>query len=286
VDLVRYATSIDLACRQARFPCDSKQVIDRYLAAYRASVEKPALRASAPSVSDRLRRQAPQDRTAWLTWVDTQMGALAPDEDTKTRRSWSAFRELQRAVHPDRPSEFYDIVRFGELKMGVGSALERKLLFRIRGRSGEPADDEVLEARSGELALSSGCVWRPSHNTALHVLLFMSTLGPRMPDVIGFVSLDRAPDNRPFWVQSWNPGYVELAVTDLQSQAELEELVTDAAQQLGGHFWTRFPEPLLAYQRYAQLQAFDAVRDRAKALALKLSGEVLEEHAHFKSARP
>jgi hypothetical protein len=213
------------------------------------------------------------------------MAPLSKAEEERTRKSWAAFRDLQRAVLPERPAEFYEIVRMGELKMGVGSALERKMLFRIRGPSTDPLDDVVLEARSGDLTESSGCVWRPSHGSALHVLLFMSLLGPRMPDVIGFVSLERAPDNRPFWVQSWNPGYVELSIGDIQSQAELEELAISAGQQLAGHFWTKFPEQLRAYQRFAQLQAFDLVRARVVTLAKDLAREIVDEQAKFKAAQ-
>lgn len=284
VDLVRYAASIDLACRQASFACDANAAIERYLSQYRASIDKPSERLPPPSVTSRVQRKAPQDRKAWLAWADTQMAPLSKQEEERTRRSWAAFRDLQRAVHPDRPPEFYEIVRVGELKMGVGSGLERKLLFRIRGPSTDPMDDVVLEARSGDVTESSGCVWRPSNGTAMHVLLFMSLLGPRMPDVIGFVSFDRAPDNRPFWVQSWNPGYVELSTTDIQSQAELEELAASAGQQLSGHFWTKFPEPLRAYQRFAQLQAFDLVRSRVATVAHELAAEIVEEHAKFKAA--
>lgn len=285
VDLVRYATSIDLACKQATFPCDAATAIEKYLTQYRASIDKPGPRLAMPAVSARVQKKAPQDRKAWLAWVDTQMLPLSKEEEERTRRSWAAFRDLQRAVHPDRPAEFYEIVRVGELKMGVGSALERKLLFRIRGPSTDPLDDVVLEARSGDITESSGCVWRPSHGTALHVLLFMSLLGPRMPDVIGFVSFDRAPDNRPFWVQSWNAGYVELSTTDIQSQAELEELVANAGQQLAGHFWTKFPEQLRAYQRFAQLQAFDSVRARVVTLSREMAREIVEEQAKFKAAQ-
>ncbi len=284
VDLVRYASSIELACKQAQFPCDANKAIARYFDQYRDALDRASPPGPAPSVVQRVRMKAPQDRGAWLSWVDSQMIALDSVEEARTRRSWAAFRDLQRSVLPDRPAEFYDVVKAGELKMGVGSALERKMLFRIRGPSGDPADDVVLEARSGDLTESSGCVWRPKHGTALHVLLFMSLLGPRMPDVIGFVSFDRAPDNRPFWVQSWNPGYAELALADIRSQAELEELASHAAHQLAGHFWIVFPQQLRAYQRFAQLQAFDLVRARALALAHDLATEVEMEHARFKSA--
>ena len=282
VDLVRYAASIDLACREATFPCDAKKAIASYFTAYRASLDKPADRSRAPAVVERLRRKAPQGRGAWLEWVDAQMGPLSPAHETAARRGWKTFADLQSAVVPERPASFYEITRVGELRMGVGSALERKILVRIHGPSADPVDDVVLEARAGEAPGASGCVWRPAHGGSLHVLTFMSLLGPRMPDVFGYVELDDKPGDRPFWVQSWLPGYVEITLEDIHSQEELEELAVDAARQLAGHFWTRFPDPLRGYQRYAQLQGFDATRERAIALASELAREVVVEWDHFR----
>lgn len=75
---------------------------------------------------------------------------------------------------------------------------------------------------------------------------------------------------------------MELSLADLRSQEELEEVAEDAAKQLAGHFWTRFPEPLRVYQRYAQLQAFDVVRERAVKLAGELAREVVVEWERFR----
>jgi hypothetical protein len=283
VDLVRYAASLDLACREADCHCDSKRAVARFFDAYRAALDAPPVRARPPALVERVRRRAPQGRAAWLAWVDAQMMPLSPADEAHARAAWTTFTDLQAAVRPDRPARFFDIVRAGELQMGVGSALERKMLLRVRGPSADPDDDVVLEARAGQPPGASGCVWRPEHGGALHVLMFFALLGPRMPDVLGYVGLNESADATPFWVQSWHPGYVELALADLHSQQELEEVAEDAAKQLAGHFWTRFPEPLRVYQRYAQLQAFDLVRERAISLADELAREVVVEWQRFRA---
>jgi len=282
VDLVRYSASIELACREATFPCDPKKAVDRYFTEYRASLDKMPDRSHPPTVVERMRRKAPQRRAAWLDWVDAQMGPLTPEHEALARKGWKTFADLQIAVVPDRSAEFYEIARVGELRMGVGSALERKILVRIRGPSNDPNDDVVLEARAGEAPGASGCVWRPAHGSSLHVLTFMALLGPRMPEVFGYVDLTDKPDERPFWVQAWHPGYVELTLDDIHSQDELEELAVDAARQLAGHFWTRFVDPLRGYQRYAQLRAFDTTRERAVALSSELAREVIVEWDRFR----
>jgi hypothetical protein len=114
--------------------------------------------------------------------------------------------------------------------------------------------------------------------------MFMTLLGPRLPEVYGFAALgtETAPE---FWMQSWVPGYRELSIADLRSEAELVELVEDAARQLAGHFWTRFPEALRAVQRQAQLKSFDSTAARATALAREFSDETLREWQLFRATK-
>ena len=282
VDLVRYAASIDLAARELAWTCDSDQAVAKFFAAYRAALDKAPPPPQPPAVVERLRSRAPQARAAWLGWVDSQMIPLPAKEEAHARKAWTKFTDLQAAVRPDRPAAFFDIVRARVLKMGAGSALEKKMLIRVRGPSSDPDDDVVLEARAGDPSAASGCVWRPDHGSALHVLTFMAMLGPRMPEVVGYVGLSDDVQTRPFWVQSWTPGYVELALSDVRTQAELDELAEAAAQQLAGHYWTRMPEQLRLYLRYAQLKTFDLVRDRAIKLARELAQETLAEWERFR----
>lgn len=282
VDLVRYAASIELAARELSWSCNAGQAIEKFFVAYRAALDKAPAPPRPPAVVERLRKRAPQGRREWLEWVDQQMLPLPAADEARARKAWVKFTDLQTSVRPDRPAAFFDVVHIGVLKMGLGSALERKLLVRVRGPSAEPDDDVVLEARAGEPAGASGCVWRPDHGNALHVLTFMALLGPRMPEVLGYVGFAEGAQTRPFWVQSWTPGYVELDIADVKTQAELDELAEAAANQLAGHFWARMSEQLRLYQRYAQLNAFDLVRERAKKLARELAQQTLVEWERFR----
>ena len=72
-------------------------------------------------------------------------------------------------------------------------------------------------------------------------------------------------------------------IRDIVDQHDLETIVAHAATQLAGHFWTRFPEPLRAYQRHAQLLAFDAARARATSLAGALAEETFRAWSAYRS---
>lgn len=280
VDIVRYAASIHLACREVSFPCKPEVVVDKWLDAYRGTLDKPPTRKQ-PAVVERMRAATPTLADAWLKWADGLMMPLPKPEEDRARRGWADFRKVQMEVDPKRGANFYEIVKVGALQMGIGSALETKLLFRIRGASDVPTDDVVVEARSSMPAVGHECSSHPLHGGTLWPLMFMSILGPRMPDVFGFATLadDPAPE---FWVQSWVPGYRELAIADMKSEAEMIELAEDAARQLAGHFWVRFPEPLRVAQRHAQLRGFDLTRDRVRKLAHEFAAETVAEWERFR----
>ena len=284
VDLVRYAASIHLACREVTWPCDAERAVSAYLLAYRASLDHPPERPPL-AIAARLRRETPADPEAWIAWAEGLLRPLPPGDEARVRRGWADFRRLDAELHPERPAAYYDIVRVGSLEMGVGSALETKLLFRLHGPTDLPTDDLIVEARATVPPTGKDCASRPLHGGALQPLMFMSVLGPRMPEVFGFATLgsENAPE---FWVQSWVPGYRELSIEDLRSETELLELVEDAARQLAGHFWTRFPEPLRPVQRLAQLKAFDATAARAKVLSREFADETRLQWERFRAKQP
>jgi hypothetical protein len=75
------------------------------------------------------------------------MQPLARAEDERVRGEWYRFVALMRETNPARPETFYRISRLGSLEIGLGSALERKMLIRITGATDDPLDDVILEAR-------------------------------------------------------------------------------------------------------------------------------------------
>jgi uncharacterized protein DUF2252 len=282
VDLVRYAASIHLACRQASWRCDPDQAVSSYFTAYREAIDHP-VPPTTPGIVQRLRQTSSESAVSWLSWVDSQIHPLPPDEDALDRRGWARFVALVSAVRQDRPSSQFEISRLGSIDIGVGSALEKKLLVRTRGATDAPDDDLILEMRLTTRPTGTECVWRPPNGGSLHVILLTSLLGRRMPDIFGFLPQEQDQSAPEWWVQSWDPGYRELSIADITTQSELDELAADAAHQLAGHFWGTFPEPLRQYLRFAQLRAFELVETRARQLARELAAETVAGWERFRS---
>ena len=65
--------------------------------------------------------------------------------------------------------------------------------------------------------------------------MYAALLGPRLPDVFGFFPREDAREAPELWIQSWDRGYRELSIADLDLQTELNALAVDAAVQLAGH---------------------------------------------------
>lgn len=282
VDLVRYAASVHLACRTAAFACDADRVISAYFAAYRSALDHEPTR-SEPSIVARLRRETPADPLSWLRWAEGLLQPLSREEEARVLRGWHDFQVREAELHPERGPTFYDVVRLGSFEMGIGSALEKKFLFRLHGPTDAPDDDLVVEARTPTPVSGKSCAWRPLHGGALQPLMFATLLGPRLAEVFGFATLggEGTPE---FWLHSWVAGYRELDLEDLGSEIELVELAEDAARQLAGHFWKRFPKPLRPIQRQAQLRAFDATESHAKDLARAFADETQAAWERFRKA--
>ncbi len=283
VDLVRYAASIHVACRNADWACNGDEAVNAYFDAYRAALDHPVDRVQ-PAIVERLRASVPQDQHGWLKWAEALMQPLPNDDDQTLKRGWERFVRLMRETSPERPEAFYRIVRAGRVDIGVGSALETKTLIRIDGPTDAPDDDLFLEARITATPSGFECVSRPATGGSLHVLMYGALLGPRLPDVFGFLPREGLREAPEWWIQSWDRGYRELSIGDLRSQTELNTLAVDAAVQLAGHFWTKFPEPLRGHQRFAQLRAFEMSHDRARQLAREFADETAAEWERFRRA--
>jgi hypothetical protein len=280
VDLVRSATSLHLACRDVAGGCDPEQAVSAYFNAYRTALDHPVRRGE-PEIVARMRTRLGQEPEAWLKWADSLTQPLSRDQEERVRHEWFRFVALMRETNSGRPENFYRIIRVGSLEMGLGSALERKMLIRIAGPSDDPRDDVILEARTHSLPEYRGCVWRPTGGS-LNVFLLTSMLAHPLPEVFGVLPNPDGDELPEIWIQSWERGYRELSLSDLRGQPDLNALAADAGTQLAGHFWSTLPEALRGHHRFTQLRAFEMTEQRARDLARSMAGEIMAEWSRFR----
>jgi Uncharacterized protein conserved in bacteria (DUF2252) len=147
IDLLRFAASLRLTSRSNDWDATTEEeLIQTFLAGYRAALERPTLVADEPSVVEGLRLTFTQDTARYLEWVDSLMQPIPPALEEELRSAMIRFAKVAVREHPEVSVEYFEPVRMGYLKLGVGSALDNKFLVRMQGPTDDPIADDVLEA--------------------------------------------------------------------------------------------------------------------------------------------
>jgi hypothetical protein len=265
VDIVRFLGSIDLATRQRGWTSDLPALTERFFDGFRRGLSTPDDRPPEPDIVRHLREQAPFTRAAFLAWGESQM---QPMDDVFSRYVIEAMKVVERFIrreHPDLAPGYFTIVRAGWGRMGVGSAVTRKVVIRVQGPTTDPEDDVLLEAKEVANLDGIGCLEGPSNPGAPRVIDGTRQLGRLRHDIlVGGPSLtiptDRSEQWLGWWITSWEPSYREIRLSDLRSVQDLSAIVYDAGVQLGAG------------------EAKDtAVRKEALSSLVRLKGRVVKE---------
>jgi hypothetical protein len=271
VDLARMATSIVIAARMRGF--DEAKPIAAFVEGYRSGLLGRS--APAPSVIPILRAKF---RDAPAEFVSGAEKLMLP-EDADPTLSGSEMRatvvELERelrARRKDLAPGFFAVRKLGTFKAGIGSALERKFLVRLEGKTKRPDDDRIIEVkfvgdRTRPPCLKSRYDFDPRD------------LRDDMPPGAFERFVDPVfLDAKNAWAQEWYPNFQEVEVAELPSVAALVEIARDAGTLLAReHVRGASPENL----------ALDATKEaRLATAAAGLAGRVEASWKKFKRGLP
>ena len=106
VDLVRYAASLHLSCREIEGGCDPERAVNEYFNAYRAALDHPVQREPPPIVA-RLRAGVGPEPEAWLEWAEGLMQPLPREEEEQDHPEEAA--EAAGIEEPDHAQECGDL---------------------------------------------------------------------------------------------------------------------------------------------------------------------------------
>lgn len=282
VDLVRFASSIHMACRSTGFVCDPEAAVETFLDAYATALADPDAPVPVPGWVERVRRRAPVERATFLEWAESIM--RTPDSLARERimTRWALFARMMTRLGATRSDDSYGVLRMGSTVIGVGSALDTKFLLRIRGETESPDDDVVVEIKPMS-EVEAPCLLRTPAGGMLRTLLPAARLGRLQPEVLGYLPWDeKSEDRSQWWIQSWDFGYRELKVADLGSQADLEAIARDVGLQLGRGHCNGIAAPLEDLHRAIQSRAFELSRDRVRTLSRQLADDVFQGWVRFR----
>ena len=240
VDIVRFLGSIDLAARQRGWTRDRDALVTRFFDGYRHGVSQPDARPPQPDIVGRLRAQSPRSRPEFLAWGETLMVPMSDEALQAVVIGEQAFASLMYKERPAFSPGYFNIVRAGWLRLGVGSAVNPKVLIRVQGPTTGPADDELVEAKALKYLGDLRCLEERASQPTLRVIDGTRQLGRIKYDVLAAGPelvipelAARGRQLRDWWIRSWDPSFREVRLDDIRSVNDLAAIAYDAGIQLG-----------------------------------------------------
>jgi hypothetical protein len=235
VDIVRFLGSLELTAASRGWQHALDALSTAFLDGYQRALDDPSYLPADPAVVTRLRAVAPRSAPEFLAWAAGLMRPLSDGEAAAIERAWPRVQAYAAELDPLFTREFLRRKQVGWLRLGIGSALTRKLLFRIEGPSPAPEDDVVLEAKEVAALHEETCLKLPQSPEVFRVIEGVQQVG-RLEHrlLVALPTLERGgSSSRGWWVRAWDRSYRELEIADLASPAELEEVAHDVGAQLG-----------------------------------------------------
>jgi hypothetical protein len=282
IDIVRFLGSIDLAARQRSWEKNRDALFDRFVDGYKRGLAEPRYLPPPPDIVRRLRAQAPATRAAFLAWGESKMQPLADASMKAVVAGMEAFARVMLRERPDLAPEYFRVVRVGSVQSGVGSAVSPKIIIRLQGPTGDPADDELIESKKiGDLS-GMHCLEGPASQPALRIIDGSKQLGRLKynilaagPEIVVPEVMAHGDRLQDWWIRSLDPSYRQVRLMELQSVGDLAAISYDSGVQLGAGRLQDRTVQLSGYDRKRLLGATARLEKRYRQEASKLVEDLL-----------
>ncbi len=281
IDLLRMGTSLRVASQVKGWPEEADGIFDRFIDGYRMGLEDPEHQVDAPVVAQRLSADFSYDREEYLAWVESIVEPVPEAEAQGLEEALSGYVELMLEQHPELEAPYFEIVELGYLRLGIGSALDRKYLVRVRGESDDPEDDVVLELKQVRDLQAIDCISVGRGNEPLRILIGQSRIAYQPYSLLGYVRFDGFT----FWVHAWVQNYAEADIAEsFDTPAEMAEVAFDIGLQLGRGHTNQIGAGLDLQVRREVLRLLERDQAEIKASSRALALEIVEAWEAFRTA--
>lgn len=290
VDIVRFLGSIDLVAQQRGWSRERNRLVDRFFAGYRRGVSAPLESPSQPDFVRRLLAEnPPMSNEAFLDSADRLISRVDEAPMPGVIAGMKEFSTIVRRERPEFPADYFEVIRAGWLRLGVGSASSRKILIRVKGASSDPADDVLLEAKAVRALDGLNCLEVPQKQPTFRIVAGSHQLGRLKHDILAAGPEVAVPEMtidgehlRNWWIHSWEPSYREIAIDDFRTVDDLLDIVHDSGIQLGAGNVQRFDGGVDSAVRRESLASLAALEPRLRQVADTLVEEVLRGWHRFR----
>jgi len=268
LDVVRFGVSLRLTCSANGWVDEADSLFQTFLRGYRAAITDPETSAPEPQFVKRIQKKFKFDRGAYFEWIDSIMHAMPDDEIRELMESLKPYIDVMLAQNSQLTREFFDIVKVGYLRMGIGSALDLKYLVRVRGKTADANDDVVLEVKEVRDLSGIDCIAITRKYDPFRVLLGQARIAYQPYKYLGYIRLR----GKTFWIHSWVDNYTEVKITkSFQTPGELAEVVYDIGVQLGKGHPKQIASPFDIQLRQEQLLFLTRHEEKIKRVCKELS---------------
>jgi hypothetical protein len=285
VDVSRFLASVDLVLRRHGWSEAYSAAVEAFVKGYRTAIDVDDYLPPDPAVVIRLRQRPRRDAAGFLQWADSLMLPLTDEVERLLPAVETAIDEYARRVRPGLPRDYFRVKRSGYLRLGVGSALTTKVLFRVEGATAADDDDVVIEAKRAGSLRGISCLTVPSSGEAVRVVAGTRQIGRLQNEVLMVLPRIGTAGFGTWWVRSWSPSYAEVDVDDYLSAAEIVEVAHDVGAQLGGRNLRGGSLPGDARGREVEREAIARLERRILDDVAAQTAELLEAWREF-VARP
>jgi len=273
LDLMRFAVSLHIACRIKGWQKDAEALYDEFLRGYRQAILDPPISAPEPSVAKGIRSTFKSDKVNYFKWVDSLMEPVPRKEQEELTTAMGPYIQVMFVENPQLPSQYFRVDKIGYLRMGIGSALDRKYLLRCRGMTDDPFDDLVLEAKEIRDISGIRCLIRFRKSDPFRILVGQARIAYQPFHHLGYFRFRHLT----FWIHSWVENYKEVDINrSFQTVEQLKEVAFDIGIQLGKGHPKQIAAPLGLQIRYAQLRWLDQHQQKMKSTCRQMTDEVIQ----------
>jgi len=280
IDLMRMGASLRIASEMQGWPAEADAIFDQFIAGYRVGLEDPTTEVPVPVVAQRLSADFKYDREHYFDWVESIVDPVPAAEARSLEEALATYVELMLEQHPELEPSFFDIEDLGYLRLGIGSALDRKYLVRVRAATDDPEDDVVLELKQVRDLQAIDCISVGRGTEPLRILIGQSRIAYQPYSLLGYVRFD----GYTFWVHAWVDNYAEASIAEtFQSPAEMAEVAFDIGVQLGRGHTNQIGAALDLQVRRELLRLLDRDEAQIKEISRDLAVRVVEAWEAFRT---
>lgn len=282
IDIVRFLGSLELTAKVRGWDRDVPTLIDAFFEGYYHGLEDPAYLPQDPGVVSRLRAEPVKSPDAFMAWAESLMQPLTPAEHTQV--DWRKLETYASETNPEFTPAFLRVKKIGWLRLGIGSALNRKLLARAEGPSAATEDDVVIEVKEVSAHRAETCGNVPLTAESSRVVEGLQRLGRIRQWLL--VAMPARETGNPgalgLWARTWDPTLRELSIAYLASADELREVALDVGVQLGSANFDDYEASVAQRTRFLERQGLARLETRIRQIAHDLTLALLDAWQQIK----